>query len=383
MNAACPSPADAAAARPLRVAIACGGTGGHIFPGLATAEVLRERGHEVTLWMAGKDVESAAVKDWPGALITVPSRGLPSPLSPHFLPALVRLLRAMRTCRKLMRKNPPDVLLAMGSYASAGPVWAARRHRVPVVLHEANVVPGRAIRFFARRATAVAASFEASRYYLQKTKLTITGMPIRRDLERASRELQRAPSGDRHNVMVLGGSRGARRLNEVAVDAFALLHERGVPVHPIHLTGKADEPRVRAAYAKAGVAAEIIAFTTNMAPLYSAADLAICRAGASTCAELLAFGVPALLVPFPHAAADHQTANAKAMVRLGAADYVPEANLSAAWLADYLAERCRNRAKLAAMSKAGHAHRECCGAEALADLVEKTGREKLANGKKP
>lgn len=374
MNATCASTAETATPRRLHVAIACGGTGGHIFPGLATAEVLRDRGHEATLWMAGKDVESAAVKGWPGTVITIPSRGLPSPLSPSFLPALWRLLRAMRVCRKTMRKNPPDVLLAMGSYASVGPVWAARRNHVPVVLHEANVIPGRAIRFFARRATAVAVSFEASRFYLQKTKLTVTGMPIRRDLERASRSLQRAPCSDRHNVMVLGGSRGARRLNEVAVDAFALLHNRGVPVHPIHLTGKADELRVRAAYTKAGVNATIYAFTTEMAPLYAAANLAVCRSGASTCAELLAFGVPALLVPYPHAAADHQTANAQAMVRLGAADCVPEENLSATWLADYLAERCRNRDKLAAMSIAGHAHRECCGAEALANLVEKIGR---------
>jgi UDP-N-acetylglucosamine--N-acetylmuramyl-(pentapeptide) pyrophosphoryl-undecaprenol N-acetylglucosamine transferase len=373
MSTAGAKPAEAAAPRRLRIAIACGGTGGHIFPGLATAEVLRERGHEVTLWMAGKDVESAAVKDWPGTIITVPSSGLPSPFSLRFLPSLWRLLRAMRTCRKKMRKAPPDVLLAMGSYASVGPLWAARRNHVPVVLHEANVVPGRAIRLFARWATAVAASFEASRFYLQKTKLTVTGMPIRRDLERASRILQRAPCKDRHNVMILGGSRGAHRLNEVAVDAFALLQARGVPVHPLHLTGRTDEPRIRAAYARAGVTATLHAFTTDMAPLYAAADLAVCRSGASTCAELLAFGVPALLVPYPHAAADHQTANAQAMVRLGAADCVPEENLSATWLADYLAERCRNRARLAAMSAAGHAHRECCGAEALAGLVEKTG----------
>ncbi len=374
MSAACATPAERTGARRLHVAIACGGTGGHIFPGLATAEVLRERGHEVTLWLAGKDVESAAVKGWPGAVITIPSRGLPAPYSPRFLPAAWSLLRAMRTCRKRMRQSRPAVLLAMGSYASVGPIWAARRNQVPVVLHEANVVPGRAIRFFARWATAVAVSFEASRFYLQKTKLTVTGMPIRRDLERASRERQRAPCTERHNVMILGGSRGARRLNEVAVDAFALLHARGLPVHPLHLTGKADEPRVRAAYTKAGVTAELHAFTTNMAPLYAAADLAVCRSGASTCAELLAFGVPALLVPYPFAAADHQTANAEAMVRLGAADCVPEENLTAPWLADYLAERCRNRAKLAAMSAAGHAHRECCGAMALADLVEKVGR---------
>ena len=204
-------------------------------------------------------------------------------------------------------------------------------------------------------------------------------MPIRRDLERASRTIARAPAAGVNRIMVLGGSRGARHLNEIVVEAFALLQARGVPVQPLHLTGTSDEPRVRAAYARHKLDATVYGFTTDMAPLYAATDLAVCRSGASTCAELLAFGVPALFVPYPYAAADHQLANAKAMARLGAADYVSEDNLSASWLADYLTERCRNRAKLAAMSAAGHAHRECCGAEALADLVERVGRTK-ANG---
>jgi UDP-N-acetylglucosamine--N-acetylmuramyl-(pentapeptide) pyrophosphoryl-undecaprenol N-acetylglucosamine transferase len=378
MNPEPPKPAP----RLLRIALACGGTGGHIFPGIATADVLRERGHTVTLWMAGKDVESAAVKDWPGAIVTIPARGLPSGLSPRLLAALWSLLRAMHICRQKMRQAPPDVLLAMGSYASIGPGWAALRNHVPLVLHEANVVPGRAIRLLSRWATSVAASFEASRYYLQHTALTVTGMPIRRDLERASRTVQRASGADVPRVMVLGGSRGAHSLNEVVVEAFALLQARGVPVHPIHLTGPTDEPRVRAAYARHGISATVHGFTTDMAPLYAAADLAVSRSGASTCAELLAFGVPALFVPYPYAAADHQLANAKAMARLGAADYVSEDNLSAAWLADYLTERCRNRVKLAAMSTAGRAHRECCGAEALADLVERVGRAKTNGSEK-
>ncbi|MCX7008078.1 MAG: glycosyltransferase, partial [Kiritimatiellaeota bacterium] len=117
MNAANSNLPTSTAPRRLRIALACGGTGGHIFPGLATAEVLRERGHEVVLWMAGKDVETAAVKNWPGKVVTIPSRGLPSVLSPKFMPAFWRLLRAMHTCRRMMRKDPPDILLAMGSYA--------------------------------------------------------------------------------------------------------------------------------------------------------------------------------------------------------------------------------------------------------------------------
>lgn len=364
--------------RNLRVALACGGTGGHIFPGLATAEVLRARGHEVTLWLAGKDVESAAVSDWPGAVVTIPAQGLPTRWAWNFVPACWSLLKAMRACRLRMRANPPDVLLAMGSYASVGPVYAALRNHVPVVLHEANVIPGRTIRFFARWATAVAASFEASRFYLAHSKLVLTGMPLRHGLEFASRALQRIARSDRFTILVLGGSRGAHRLNEVASAALIMLRTRGVPLHVIHLTGAADEQAMCTIYQQAGLPHEVHAFTTQMAQLYAATDLAVCRSGASTCAELLAFGIPALLVPYPHAAANHQLANAQAMTRLGAADYVSEQNLTSTWLADYLTERWQGRAKLAAMSKAGHAQRECCGAEALAAVVEKTGRARHA-----
>lgn len=366
------------AAQSLRIALACGGTGGHIFPGLATAEVLRARGHEVTLWLAGKDVESAAIGDWSDAVITIPAQGLPTRLAWNFVPALWSLLKAMRACRLRMRTNPPDVLLAMGSYASVGPVYAALRNRVPVVLHEANVIPGRAIRLLARWATAVAASFEASRFYLPHSKLVLTGMPLRRELEQASRTIQRMARDNRFTILVLGGSRGAHRLNELASAALIMLRARGVPIHVIHLTGASDESAVRTAYEQAGVPHEVHAFTTQMAQLYAATDLAVCRSGASTCAELLAFGIPSLLVPYPHAAANHQLANAQAMTRLGAADYVSEQNLTATWLADYLAERWQGRAKLAAMSAAGHAQRECCGAEALAALVEKMGRARHA-----
>ena len=273
-----------------------------------------------------------------------------------------------------MRLQPPDVLLAMGSYASVGPVYAALRCRVSVVLHEANVVPGRTIRLFARWACAVAASFEASRYYLPHGRLVITGMPLRRELELASRNFRRAAAVDRFTVMVLGGSRGAHCLNEVASAALLALRASGAPIHVIHLTGVADETKIRTLYAQAGVPHTVHAFTTQIAELYAATDLAVCRSGASTCAELLAFGVPALLVPYPYAAANHQLANAQAMARLGAADYVSEKNLSAAWLTDYLAERYRAREKLVSMSAVGRAHRECCGAGALATLVEKIGR---------
>ena len=368
--------ADAPSRKPLRIALACGGTGGHIFPGLATADVLQQRGHHVTLWLAGKDVETPAVQGWSGAVITVPAQGLPTGWSPRVVAALWRLWRARATCIACMRAAPPDVLLAMGSYASVGPVTAALRLQTPVVLHEANVLPGRAIRLLARWARAVAASFEETRYYLRRRQPVVTGMPIRRELAEACQRLPRPEPGAPWTLMVLGGSRGAHQLNMAATEAVCRLRAQGVPLRVTHLTGAADEGAVAAAYQEAGVEHVVHPFTADVAPLYAAAHLALCRSGASTCAELLAFGVPALLVPYPHATGNHQMANAQALVKLGAADVVSERNLTVAWLVDYLASCFRTPERLTRMSTAARAHGAANGAAALADLVERVGWER-------
>ncbi len=359
----------------LRIALACGGTGGHIFPGLATAQELRARGHDVTLWLAGKDVESTAVRGWDGPVTTVPSRGFSGGLSWGTVATVWRLWRAARICRRRMRRDRPDILLAMGSYASVGPARAAFKLSIPVVLHEANVIPGRAIAVLARQAQAVAAVFEETQYHLRRHEVHITGMPLRREvLAGRERAAVRAPGP--FTVLVMGGSRGAHRLNELALDALA---DRSRPLpsrlRVIHLTGPADEAAVRARYAAAGVDAEVHGFFADMAALYGRADLAVCRSGAATCAELLAYGLPALLVPYPYAARNHQLANARAMARMGAADVVEERDLESDWLADYLcgmarATERRERLRKAALSKA-----KVDAARQLAALVERVAAE--------
>lgn len=359
----------------MKIAIACGGTGGHIFPGLATAEELRRRGHELEIWLAGKDVEAAAVDGWTGPVVTVPSEGLPSGFSIRALRAAWKMWNAARNCRRIMRTHRPDALLAMGSYASAGPVFAARRLGTPVILHEANVIPGRAIRWLSRWADAVAASFEETRFYLKRNDLVMTGMPIRPDLEQAARTPPPAREQDHFTVLIMGGSRGAHRLNEVGAEALSRVYTAGHRVRVLHLSGVEDEAAVRAVYAGAGIPHEVWAFRKDMAPLYQQADLAICRSGAATCAELSVFAVPALLVPYPHAANDHQTANARALEKIGAADVVPERDLGAEWLADYLAGALRNPGRLARQSAASRQRALRSGAKALADLIERVAEE--------
>ncbi|MGD9781113.1 MAG: glycosyltransferase [Kiritimatiellia bacterium] len=361
----------------MKAAVACGGTGGHVFPGLATARELLSRGHDVALWLTGRDTEASARKDWDGPVVEVPAKGFPSGISPQSLPTCLKLAQAVWRCRARMRKDRPDVLLAMGSYASVGPCGAARLLGVPIVLHEANVIPGRAVRLFARSAAAVAAGFEETRCHLRQVQLTVVGVPLRDELTEAARGLPPRESAVHvpFRLLIAGGSLGAHRLNDVAVEALARLKKSGLDFHVAHLTGREDESFVRAAYAAAGVEAEVIAFTKYMAPLYHAADLAICRAGASTCAELAYFGVPALFVPYPSAAMDHQTANARALEKRGTADVVDESALTPEWLESYLAQTLRKPERLARLREAALREGVKDGTAALAALVEQCARK--------
>ncbi|MBW7908789.1 MAG: undecaprenyldiphospho-muramoylpentapeptide beta-N-acetylglucosaminyltransferase [Kiritimatiellae bacterium] len=357
----------------MKIAVACGGTGGHIFPGLATANELVRRGHEVTLWLAGKGIESAAAAGWTGPVVTLPASGFDTRLTLRALKVAWALLRAGRAGRRLMRENPPDVLLGMGSYASVGPILAALRLRIPVVLHEANVVPGRTTQFFANRAKAVGISFDGSSFYLRRAHLVQTGMPIRREIEEAAAaQAPRAFRADSCTVLVMGGSAGAQRLNQEAPPALVAVARALPGLRIVHLTGRSGEEGVRALYAQAGVDADVRAFTHEMAALYAKVDFAISRSGAASCAELSAFGLPALLVPYPYAVADHQRENARAMERAGAADVVADVDLSAEWLAEYLLARLRDPAKREQMSRAARARAQRSGAAALADLVERS-----------
>ncbi len=362
----------------MKIGVACGGTGGHIFPGLATAGVLVERGHAVKLWLAGKDIEAPALKDWKGPLVTVHAEGLPYGFSLRAIRAAWKILRAALACRRIMRRDRPDVLVAMGSYASVGPVAAALSLGVPVVLHEANVLPGRAISLFSRWATAVAGSFEETRFYLRRKEIVITGMPVRRELEKGARAPAHEADRERFTILVMGGSRGAHRLNDIASAAVVRVHAGGHRVKVIHLTGVADEAAIRKVYEAAGVAHEVHGFAQDMGSIYAITDLAICRSGAATCAELSVFAVPSLLVPYPFAAGDHQMFNAKALEKIGAADVVPERDLSVAWLGDYIVNCLRDPGRLAKRSAAVRSRAAHSAAEALADLVAKVGEERRA-----
>jgi UDP-N-acetylglucosamine--N-acetylmuramyl-(pentapeptide) pyrophosphoryl-undecaprenol N-acetylglucosamine transferase len=358
----------------LKIAIACGGTGGHIFPGLATGQELLERGHDVTLWMAGKDIEGDAVKGWTGRIITIPSEGFQFGVSLRSVLTLFRLYKAYRLALPPMRETRPDVLLAMGSYASFGPVRAARKLRIPYVLHEANLLPGRAVSLLSRKAHTVAVSFEKSRFYLKHGNIEATGMPLRKELQRASLlpRCERS-EGAPLRILVMGGSRGAQVLNQVVPSAISAAAAKEIKIEVEHIAGLQDIEEVQSIYAAAGVKANVHHFVQHMENIYLNVDLAICRSGAATCAELAVFGVPALFIPYPFAARNHQMGNARALQDAGAADVVAQDDLTDSWLRDYLVSVSEKPERLDRMVSAMKKRAQINASGRLADLLEKVG----------
>lgn len=350
----------------LKLVVACGGTGGHSFPGLAVAAELSSRGHEVTVWMSGRSVESSVLQGWRGPVFETGAK----PLSARYL---LSNIRALWRCRREMKRTKPDALLAMGSYSSLPPVIAASKYKVPVVLHEANTIPGRAIEFLSHFAAAVAISFEntAERFPGKVTELT--GLPVRGDIA-GQAPFDGVPSGA-FRVFVTGGSQGAHKVNELASRALVMLNRdlaaRGRSLYVIHQTGERDEAEVARAYASAGVLARVNAFEHEMGRAFATADVVVARAGASTCFELALTGKPAFLIPLPSAMRNHQHYNAAAFVAHRAAAEGRQDELSSRSLANWLLRKAENSASLAEMARCMREMGCADAAAKVADLVER------------
>jgi UDP-N-acetylglucosamine--N-acetylmuramyl-(pentapeptide) pyrophosphoryl-undecaprenol N-acetylglucosamine transferase len=303
-----------------RVAIACGGTGGHLFPGLAVAEELKQHGCAVTLLISPKEVDQQAVKSATGLKIaTLPAVGLSEGKRLAFARGF---LRSFRCSRELFRTEPPEAVLAMGGFTSAAPLIAGRMLGTPVFLHESNTIPGRANRWLSRLVNQAFLGFgeAAPRLHARSTK--ITGTPCRPQFKPGNPahcrvELGLAP--DRPVLLVTGGSQGATGLNNLVIEALPILARRLRTLQLFHLAGANDTARVEAAARAAGLTAVVHAFFSDMHLALGAADVAASRAGASSLAELAAMRLPAVLVPYPAATDDHQFFNAQAFEKTGAA----------------------------------------------------------------
>ncbi|HEX2797019.1 MAG TPA: undecaprenyldiphospho-muramoylpentapeptide beta-N-acetylglucosaminyltransferase, partial [Immundisolibacter sp.] len=309
----------------MQVLIMAGGTGGHVMPALAVAHELRAQGHEVRWLGTATGLEARAVPAAGIELFTLPVAGLRGSGVLRYLSAPVGLLRALAQAIGLVRRLRPDAVLGLGGYAAGPGGVAAFLLRRPLLIHEQNARPGLTNRLLARLAQRVMAGFPGVR--LAGRAAEFTGNPVRGEL------LELPPPGERlstaSRLLVLGGSQGAQAINAVVPQALELLKQSGVPLPQVrHQAGRQHAEAVAADYRARGVTATVDGFIDDMAAAYGAADLAICRAGALTVAELCAVGLGALLIPFPHAADDHQTANAREMVQAGGARAIPQAHFT-------------------------------------------------------
>jgi UDP-N-acetylglucosamine--N-acetylmuramyl-(pentapeptide) pyrophosphoryl-undecaprenol N-acetylglucosamine transferase len=310
--------------------IAGGGTGGHLFPGLAVAEAARRADPATSILFVGsaRGIEARVLPGTPFPLEMLPVAPLRGRGAADRLRAVSALARSVGRARRLVKDFAPDAVIGLGGYASAPAVIAARLAHRPVVLLEQNAAPGMTTRLLARAADRICVSFPETVGALPGGKAILTGNPVR---WRPSAEGARAAGAGR-TILIFGGSAGARRLNDAGPEmAAALAGVAGLRI--IHQTGADDEAAVRDAYRARGVDAEVHAFITDMGRAYAAADLVVCRAGATTLAELAGLGKAAVLVPYPFAADDHQRANAESRVRAGAARMVLDADATGARLA--------------------------------------------------
>ena len=356
----------------MKIIVACGGTGGHAFPGLAVAEELAARGHDVTVWDSGRDIESSVMKRWKGPTFSTGARQLSAG-------NVFSIVRSILRCRREMRKARPDALLAMGSYSSLPPVLAARSCGVRIYLHEANTVPGKAVDFLSRFAVAVAVSFDMTSKFLRGVKTVCTGLPVRADIASGAR-FAFVPK-DAFVVFVTGGSQGAHAVNMLLCDALVMMKKEldsrrasgaQAPrqLYVIHQTGMKDEGVVMAAYAAAGLPSRVHAFENEMANAFATADVVVARAGASTCFELAACGKPALLIPLPSALRDHQHYNADAFAAKGGADEGVQAKLSALAVCRYLLDKYDHPERLERMSARMRELSVPDAAARVADMIE-------------
>ena len=353
-----------------RVMILAGGTGGHVYPALAVAQELLSGGHEV-IWMGTRTGLEARV---------VPAAGIPMEwLSVSGLrgkgwrgklSAPLMLLRACWQALSILRRSKPQVVLGMGGFVSGPGGLLARALGIPLVLHEQNRIPGTTNRWLSRWANAVLEAFPES--FPKEVGARCVGNPLRREI--VARGQGPAAKGTSSalpatRILIVGGSLGAKALNEAVPEALAL---SGLPLQIRHQTGAAMQAETQERYVRHGLDAEVMAFVEDMAEAYSWADLAICRAGAMTVSELSATGVPAVLVPFPFAIDDHQTHNARYLAESQAAVLLPQTELTPERLAREIQSLANDPARLASMKARAIALAQPQAARTVADICLST-----------
>lgn len=355
-----------------RIMVAGGGTGGHLFPGLAVVEELRRRVADLEVRFVGtaRGIEARILPERGerlDLLQVTPLKG--QGLGARFK-SFGRIPRAMRESRALLRAFDPDLVLGVGGYASGPVLMAASLSGRPSAVLEQNAYVGVTNRILSKFVDRAYISFEETQAVFGERKSVMTGNPVRHEFVEHARLALADPEGFEaraRNILVLGGSQGARKLNEDVPHAIARLGRLPQGARVVHQTGQSMRDDVEAMYRELGIEADVVTFIDDMARAYSNASIVIARAGATTLAELCAIGRPAILVPFPFAADDHQAKNAEALERLGAAICIRESNLERESLGRLIEELLSDPMRRRAMSEAARLHGKPDAAAAIVD----------------
>ncbi|MGE6289500.1 undecaprenyldiphospho-muramoylpentapeptide beta-N-acetylglucosaminyltransferase [Aeromonas media] len=354
--------------------VMAGGTGGHVFPGLAVADRLKAQGWTIH-WLGTADrmeAELVPAHGYPISFIDI--QGVRGNGIKRLLAAPYRIVKSVLQARQVIKTIQPDVVLGMGGFASGPGGVAAWLSGIPLLLHEQNAAAGMTNKLLARLAKRVLMAFPGA--FAPNARTAVVGNPVRPEVV-ALPDPQLRSSSEPLRLLIVGGSLGARVLNEQVPPAVAAA---GVPIAVRHQCGKGNREAVAQAYAEQGVEAEVSEFIKDMADAYAWADLVVCRAGALTVSEVAAAGVAAIFVPLPHAVDDHQTRNALTLVDGGAAEFLPQSELTPASLAARLSWLAGRRETLLNMAQAARRVAIIDAAERVADECKRlaTGQSEKA-----
>ena len=351
----------------MRVIIAGGGTGGHIYPGVAIAQEFKRRDsrNDVIFVGTARGLETRIIPREGFRLELIEVSALKRVGIVNQVKSLVLLPQSFFAVRQMIRSFKPDVVIGVGGYASGPVVLVASLMGVPSLVAEQNALPGFTNRVLARFVKAAALSFEEAKRFF-RGKGTITGNPVRGEFF----QIPERSVGSLINILITGGSQGARAINNAMIEAIKELEGMRDRISIVHQTGEADFERVKKAYEQSGLRADVRPFLERMSDEFAKADLVISRAGATTVAELAAAGRPAIFIPFPFAADDHQLKNAEAVARVGGGRVIPQSELTARRLVDEVTGLVNDPAKLKRMGREAKnlAHEDAAGR--VVDLAE-------------
>ncbi len=337
----------------MKLIIAGGGTGGHVFPAIAIAQALQkiDKSSEVLFIGTELGMEKAAVPKAGYPIEFVRVSGIKGRSFTKKLRAFIEIPFAILSSIRILRHVKPDALLGVGGYASGPSLLAAWLLRIPTAILEPNSIPGFTNRILGLFARKIFGAFHRTATYFSNKRFVVVGGPLRQEFLAALLPAQKEES-HLFQLLVVGGSLGAKALNDTVPKAVTLLNHRDLSLHVVHQTGKNELEHVQKSYQALNIKADVRPFIDDMAATYAQTDLIICRSGAGTCAEITAMGLPSILVPFPHAIYDHQTENAKELVETGAAFLVPQAEMTPERLSQEILELMKTPEKLKHMRQA-------------------------------